>query len=264
MFRKYPESVSEWNEGLPSFCASRQKDLLSEAVKALSPGGYLMYSTCTFSEEENEFVIRDLMEREPGLELCALPGSVQSVTSPGIGMPEARRFYPFLAPGEGQFMALLRKAGEPGERLVGFRDARSSVGRTEMDAAVSFLEDAVDGFRSLPLCGYGGKLVAADFPLPPCNVYAPGVTVGEISNRRLVPHHALFKVYGHRFFRKWELAVDAPEERLLEAYLSGAELDCPLADGWGVVTTLGCPVGGVKIAGGKAKNHYPKGLRKSV
>lgn len=260
MFRKYPESVSEWNEKLPAYCAERQKTLLTEAVKTLAPEGYLLYSTCTFSTEENEDVVRFLLENEPALALTPFPDWVCSVTDPGIGYPECRRFYPFLAPGEGQFMALFRKAeGGTRSETPAFPDARAWIGRQEMDAAVSFLENTLDSYAELPLCRYGDRIVAADEPIPSGNIYAAGVAVGEIAKNRLIPHHALFKAYGGNAFRKWELDPDDPA---LDGYLSGRELPCPLEDGWGVVTTLNCPVGGIKVVDQTAKNHYPKGLRR--
>ena len=260
MFRKNPETVSEWNEKLPAYCAERQKMLLSEAVQTVAPGGFLLYSTCTFSTEENEEVVRYLLNADPSLRLQPFPDWVRSVTEPGIGMPECRRFYPFCAPGEGQFMALFQKADE-GKRseLPALRDARSWIGRAEMDAALSFLDGTLEGCRALALCRYGDRLVVSDDPIPDRNVYAAGVTVGEVSKGRLIPHHALFTSYGAHCFRKWELD---PEDPLAEAYLSGRELPCPLEDGWGVVTILGVPVGGIKVVGHIAKNHYPKGLRK--
>ena len=261
MFRKYPESVSEWNEKLPAFCAERQKELLTEAKKTLAPEGYLLYSTCTFSAEENEEIVRFLLDTDPTLTLKPFPDWICALTEPAIGFPECRRFYPFLSPGEGQFMALFQKKDGQGRNdAPAFRDARSWIGRQEMDAAVSFLENTFEQYGDLPLCKIGDRLAALDEPVPNCNIYAAGVMVGEVQKGRLVPHHALFKAYGHRALRKWALDPDDP---LLGDYLSGRELPCTLEDGWGAVTTLNLPVGGVKVVGGVAKNHYPKGLRKS-
>ena len=60
------------------------------------------------------------------------------------------------------------------------------------------------------------------------------------------------------FLRKLEL--DIHDKRVIQ-YLSGAEIDCDLEDGWAVVTLQGLPLGGIKVSGGRGKNHYPKGLR---
>ena len=64
---------------------------------------------------------------------------------------------------------------------------------------------------------------------------------------------------GKYFKRQIELAPDSEE---LDRYLHGEEISVDCGNGWAVITTQGCTVGGVKVSGGRAKNHYPKGLRK--
>ena len=105
---------------------------------------------------------------------------------------------------------------------------------------------------------YGKYLYAASMPVAKENVFCAGVTLGTVEKRRFVPHPQLFKCYGDRFMRKLELTL---EDKRVMQYLSGAEIDCDLADGWAVVTLCGLPLGGIKVSGGRGKNHYPKGLR---
>jgi 16S rRNA C967 or C1407 C5-methylase (RsmB/RsmF family) len=57
MFRKNPDAVAEWSEENVALCAARQKEILHSAAKTVKRGGYLVYSTCTFSKEENEDVV---------------------------------------------------------------------------------------------------------------------------------------------------------------------------------------------------------------
>ena len=89
--------------------------------------------------------------------------------------------------------------------------------------------------------------------------FACGVTIGEVRKNYIQPHHQFFMALGNRFRRRIELAADDPK---LEQYLHGAEIEVDCDNGWAVITTAGCTVGGVKVSGGRAKNHYPKGLRK--
>ena len=63
---------------------------------------------------------------------------------------------------------------------------------------------------------------------------------------------------GESFKRKIELPCDSPE---MKKYLHGEEFETTCDNGWAVVTVAGCALGGVKVVNGKAKNHYPKGLR---
>ena len=262
MFRKDSKVAGEWTEGATAFCARRQSQILQEAAKAVAPGGYLLYSTCTFSEEENEGVTKAFLGEHPAFSLCKVPVSLQAVTAPGIDLPEARRWYPHLAPGEGQYFVLLQRA-DAGMRAEypAFSDARQVLNGMELDAVTAFLEDALVPGGDLTLCKLkNGQIAAANFPVPAENVFAVGITLGTVEKRRLVPHHQLFKALGSRFLRKIELGIG--DERVRK-YLSGGEIlcDCDCGDGWAVVTLCGCVLGGAKVSGRVAKNHYPKGLR---
>ena len=260
MFRKDPKAAGEWSEGSPAFCARRQIQILREAAKTVAPGGYLLYSTCTFSEEENEGVTRAFLTEHPMFSLCDVPERLRGVTAPGIDLPQARRWYPHLALGEGQFFVLFQRE-EEGERseYPAFSDARQILNDGELDAVTAFLEDALLPGGDLTLCKLkNGQIVAADFPVPSENIFAAGVTLGTVEKKRLVPHHQLFKALGGRFLRKIELGIDDPRVR---KYLSGGEIPCDCEDGWAAVTLCGCVLGGAKVSGGVAKNHYPKGLR---
>ncbi len=261
MFRKYENAPGEWNENAPLFCAARQKEILAYAKETVSPGGYLLYATCTFSVEENEDVVRWLLETDGSFALCPLPERLQAVSAPGVDMPQARRFYPHKAPGEGQFVALLRKEGSSDGREPVFADGREPIFGEDLRILQDFLEQTLEKCGDLTLCRYGGYLYAAAMPIPRDNLFCGGVTLGTVEKRRLVPHHQLFKCYGTRFLRKLELSLGDPR---VKAYLSGGEVPCDLPDGWAAVLLEGYPLGGAKVSGGRAKNHYPKGLRLPV
>lgn len=258
MFRKYENAPSEWSEKAVLHCAARQRELLREAAKTVRGGGFLLYSTCTFSTEENEETVRAFLEEHADFSLCPLPASLQAVSAPGVGLPMARRFYPHLSAGEGQFAALLQKQGDAEASQPAFTDARTFLDRTELDAVCAFLEDALPQGGEWNLCRVGKNLVAANRPAPRENLFSAGITLGTVENRRLLPHHQLFKALGTQFYRILELRPDDPR---LPAYLSGAEIPCDLQDGWAAVTVCGCTLGGAKVSHGVAKNHYPKGLR---
>ena len=82
--------------------------------------------------------------------------------------------------------------------------------------------------------------------------------MGEIRNGMLLPHHQLFMAYGKKMKRILRLSASDPRTA---AYLHGEEINADLPNGWAAVTVDGCTVGGVKVSNGRAKNHYPKGLR---
>ena len=102
--------------------------------------------------------------------------------------------------------------------------------------------------------------------LPEYNVISAGVCIGECQKGRILPHHQLFSAYGADFKLKIRLSSDSDEAK---RYLRGEEiaveglLDSAEGEksGWAAVLIDGCAVGGAKVSGGVAKNHYPKGLR---
>ena len=73
MFRKDPDMIKAWDTDSPKKYAAMQKDIVKYAVLMLAPGGYLLYSTCTFSPEEDEQVVAWLLDHCPEMELCEIP-----------------------------------------------------------------------------------------------------------------------------------------------------------------------------------------------
>ena len=263
MFRKYPEAVEEWSAEAPAMCAERQREILKKAMKMLSPGGMLIYSTCTFAPEENEEIVRFLLENHPDLTLCPVKESVQKVTRAGIlqGTENARRFYPHLTEGEGQFMAVFRLEGPcEGCENENFKSEARALTKEEAKTVLAFFKENLA--YTPPILKMWGDTVfcsESDYAVPKGQVFAPGTVVGNLQKGRLVPHHALFSAYGRDFIRKVTLHID---DARMNTYLSGNAIPAPdVADGWAAVMLGDAPVGGCKVVSGMAKNHYPKGLR---
>jgi len=264
MFRKDDGAIDEWSPELVQMCARRQREILENARRLLRPGGTIVYATCTFSLEENEMVVDAFLADHAEFTLLPVRESVRASTEDGISfdgcrcqnLSYARRFYPHKNRGEGQFMAVLRHGGVPGVREIpGKRAARKP------DPAVkAFLDDTLVQYEVDHVLLYGDTPVyfTPDFPVPAGAAFCCGVTVGEVRKNYIQPHHQFFMAMGKDFRRKIELRLDSPE---LAAYLRGEEIPASCENGWAVVTVDGCTVGGAKVTGGRAKNHYPKGLR---
>ena len=129
MFRREAGMSAYWNEKGPEYYAPLQADILARAVSMLKPGGYLMYSTCTFSPLENEANVLSLTKRFPALELLDIPD--QKGFSRGVlpGSEKCVRIYPHRMRGEGQFMALFVKRDLGSAQLVVEGSALASGGR---------------------------------------------------------------------------------------------------------------------------------------
>ena len=115
-------------------------------------------------------------------------------------------------------------------------------------------------YKEENLMMYNGNPVyfTPDFPIRKGSAFSCGVTIGEIRKNYIQPHHQFFMAMGTDFKRKIELTADSDE---IKKYLHGEEFNTDCPNGWAVVLVDSCTVGGVKVSNGKAKNHYPKGLR---
>lgn len=257
MFRKNPEAEKEWDPSLPKFCAERQRRIVREADVMLKEGGVMVYSTCTFSPEENEEIAEYIIET--GYDPVSPREETAAVTLPGLhGMRYARRSYPFCRYGEGQFFAGFVKRGFLDGKVVK-EDAFG--GFREVSAGERGLFEECFGVR----LGKVGKRGEDYFLLPECELpevlersLVTGVRIGKSVKGRAEPHHAAFSALGTEMPLKLELPA---ADELAVKYLEGQELELSLPEGFGAVIIEGCALGGFKSVGGRLKNRYPKGLR---
>ena len=265
MFRKEEIAINEWSPENVKMCAERQAEILDCAAKLVKLGGYIVYSTCTFSLEENEMTVDAFLERHPGFELVPVTEKVRENTADGLhfdgckceNIEYARRCYPHKTKGEGQFVAVLHYA----DSNIDNEHFSVPFGKEKLDKTLTdFLDDTLTTYNKENVQMYNGNPVyfTPDFPVPRGVAFACGVTIGEIRKSYVVPHHQFFMAMGKDFKRKIELTANSEE---IKKYLHGEEFNTDCANGWAVVLVDGCTVGGVKVSNGKAKNHYPKGLR---
>lgn len=264
MFRKEEVAVDEWSQENVMMCAKRQAEILENAVKMLKSGGFIVYATCTFSLEENEMAIDAFLDKHREFELVRVNERVEKHTCDGIkfegckceNIHFARRFYPHKSRGEGQFMAVLHHKGEK------FSDALSIQPNKKTDKIVTdFLEDTLVEYNAQYVGQYNGNPIYYNnrLPIKDGQAFCCGITIGEIRKNYIMPHHQFFMALGNSFKRKINLSLDSDN---LTKYLHGEEIDTDCENGWAVVAVDGFALGGAKVVNGKAKNHYPKGLRK--
>ena len=266
MFRKEEIAIDEWSPENVKMCAERQAEILDCAAKMVKVGGYIVYSTCTFSLEENEMTVDEFLQRHPEFELVPVTERVRENTADGIkfdgckceNIHYARRCYPHKTKGEGQFVAVLRYADadiDSEHFFVPFGEEKLPQTLTD------FLDDTLKVYDKDYVQIYNGNPVyfTPDFPVPRGVAFTCGVTIGEIRKNYVQPHHQFFMAMGTDFKRKIELTADSDE---IKKYLHGEEFETDCPNGWAVVMVDGCTVGGVKVSNGRAKNHYPKGLRR--
>lgn len=264
MFRKDENAINEWSVENVKKCAVRQAEILENAALALKDGGYIVYATCTFSLEENEITVDNFLSLHPEFEIIPVKSAVAECTADGIkfkgckceNISYARRFYPHKSKGEGQFMAVLHNKNESINCKYSLKKSSEKIDKT----VIEFLDDTLVDYDRNKVIIYNGNPVyfTPDFEVKKGTAFSCGVTIGEIRKKYILPHHQFFMAMGDYFKRKINLSADSEE---IKKYLHGEEISAECENGWAVVTVDGCAVGGAKVVAGKAKNHYPKGLR---
>ncbi len=263
MFRKEEIAISEWSQENVEMCAKRQAEILENAANCLKDGGYIIYSTCTFSLEENEMTVDTFLQNHPEFQIAKVSERVEKASVDGIffdgckckNIEYARRFYPHKNRGEGQFVAVLKNKNVPSfERTVIKKPQKTD------KTVIDFLNGTLTEYDAENVTVYNGNPVyfTPDFFVPEKVAFSCGITIGEIRKNYILPHHQFFMGMGKYFKRKIELSHNSEE---IKKFLHGEEIKTNCENGWAVVTVDGCAVGGAKVVSGIAKNHYPKGLR---
>ncbi|MBP3605510.1 MAG: hypothetical protein J6J66_02815 [Clostridia bacterium] len=265
MFRKNEAACDEWSEEGVKSCAERQASILENAAGCVRDGGYLLYSTCTFSTEENEQTVVRFLRAHPDYRLAEVNDALRLATADGIALANAediplrlcRRFYPHISRGEGQFVALMQRKTDDMPRIL-YKDAALPPTKEEQRAIDDFIKKALRLPEDMHIRRVGDTLCALkkEQTVPPRAVFASGVCLGRVEKGRLVPHHQLFSALGDCFFRKATLS-----ESEAMRYLHGEELGTDTEDGFCAVFYGPLSLGGGKVSAGRLKNHYPKGLR---
>ncbi len=263
MFRKEEIAIDEWCTDNVKKCAERQSEILDNAALLVADGGYIIYATCTFSLEENEMTVDSFLKRHTAFEIVPVNEKIKNCTVDGLrfegcecnNIAYARRFYPHKSKGEGQFMAVLHNKNVPSDKFISIKQPN------KIDSTLkAFLDDTLSEYEPTNVLIYNGNPVyfTPDFEIPKGSAFCCGVTIGEIKKNYILPHHQFFMAMGKNFKRKINLSAESDE---LKKYLHGEEFETDCKNGWAVVTVEHCAVGGVKVVNGRAKNHYPKGLR---
>lgn len=260
MFRKDSRAVEEWSPEHVHACSLRQKSILNSAAKALRPGGVLVYSTCTFSKEENEEVITAFLNENRNFEL---QDAGVDFGRPALTL--ARRILP-MDGGEGHFAARMVKkdGGTATVQPYCYDSPFSGKDKPLEEIVLSFYNEL---FIEQPFGNRfaisGDKLLLLPDGLPALSglhVLRAGVLFGEIKKNRVEPGHAVFmaaKPYECR--NATELSLHGEE---ITRFLRGEEIPAENGiKGYTAVCVGGLTTGFGKCSGGVLKNKYPKGLR---
>lgn len=195
LFRKNPGATQEWSLQNVALCAERQKRIVSDIWPAIKPGGYLIYSTCTFNALENETNIQWLMDKEGAVSVNLHVPEAWNFTTEGIQGLYGYHLYPHKVKGEGFFIAVVRKTNGDVRKLSAKKDLRTMnlISKKVLSPEVLFMDD-------FALVEVGKQVYAmiprllgdTDYLRSNLNVIFQGLGIGMISQGLLVPDHDFF------------------------------------------------------------------------
>lgn len=272
MFRKLPEAIEQWSMENVAICAARQKEILDNAAVMLKPGGTIVYSTCTFSKEENEDVIEYFLERHPDFTL-----------------EEMERFWPHKVDGEGHFVAKLVRRGCVDTDLKADRKIKKSknsknrknetkpaLTKENMKLLSEFLdetisEDMAAWIKNSRLVMFGEQLYRLpdmEVDIKGLKVQRAGLHIGEFKKQRFEPSHSLALALKLSEAKNVvNLTCDNPQTTGFfngQSVMLSDEQAAECKKGWALVCVDGYTAGWGKVNGTQVKNHYPKGLRNKI
>lgn len=272
MFRKDPAVAEEWSPDRVEQCAARQAKIITSVDKLLAPGGVLVYSTCTFSPEENEEIVEFLIG-EYGYEV--LPAVLSGISDTGRAawgktddsrLAQTMRVMPYHVQGEGHFVAKLRKPAVNIPKNPSRAKAKKSplvkAGRKELKDFFHFRDTQLKDTDFDNLYLYYDNLYHLPYGLDEgdlagLKIVRPGLHLGTLKKNRFEPSHTLaMALTPDQFTSTFELA----DEDKANAFLKGEVIPGDNT-GWTLMTYQGYPLGFAKGSQGMLKNHYPKGLR---
>ncbi len=253
LFRKDPDAIDHWSIENVTRCVNRQQNILHEIYPALKEGGYLIYSTCTYEEQENEFRLKQMADEFNMLPVAIpfdVPGSVKSEFG--------TRFYPHKIKGEGFFLGMLQKS--QAQHAIAISKPKS-VKNTEFNLEpylensqnfISFIKNSE--VYAFPVSVYPEIKVLLDKFF----VRKAGIHIGALKGKDLIPSQ--------------ELAMSIDSSKSIEKITISKEdaityLSCDainpvgIKKGWALIAFENFTLGWIKSLGNRSNNYYPKEWR---
>jgi 16S rRNA C967 or C1407 C5-methylase (RsmB/RsmF family)/NOL1/NOP2/fmu family ribosome biogenesis protein len=260
LFRKQEDAIDEWTPDLVNLCGQRQKRILADALPSLKPGGLLIYSTCSYSVQENEdmadWLMSDYELESVPVELQAVWGVVES-RSP-LHNASGYRFYPGQTRSEGFYCSVFRQRGDASRTAAHSRNKPKTTlaSRKETDLLTHWLHKP-EGHAILKF--KDDLLLVNEAALRFMNAYPQlylkraGTRLGELVRDDLIPHHDLaLSIYSSEAIAR----VEADEEQALR-FMKKEAFDAGGAKGWALISYKGYGLGWIKGLGHRLNNYLP-------
>ena len=267
LFRKDPNAINEWSENNVALCAQRQQRILADILPSLKEGGVLIYSTCSYSQVEDED-ISNWLQKE--YSLCNIQYSIPN----DWGIVESNggyRFYPDKVKGEGFFIAGFRKPqaeSDEGHVLEGriqkkhSKSKAAQVSEMEIETLRLYVNNVDDFFFikqneeviALPVY-FENDLAIIQSAL---YIKKAGVKLGTLIRNELIPAHELaVSNIINSSLPKIEIEKEAALQYLRKVDIT---VDSEMK-GWVLLTHAQLPLGWIKLMANRSNNYYPAAWR---
>ena len=263
MFRKDAAAADEWSLNNVALCSQRQQRIVADVYEALKEDGTLIYSTCSYSKEEDEdvldWIINTLGAKTVQINIQQEWGIVE--TQSDEHKAYGYRFYPDKLKGEGFFIAAFKKAGVDNQPKLKQQNI-SLPAKQEIQVLQSFLSlpDTYTVFkhntelRAIPATWFNDVKVLASY----LYIKKAGICIGEVKGKDFVPHHEL-AVSTLSLSNIATLAIT--KEQALQ-YLRRKEFGLDnVIKGWVLATFEGLGLGWMKVLPNRINNYYPQEWR---
>lgn len=265
LFRRDPSATEEWSEQNVALCSQRQQRILADAWPTLREEGILIYSTCSYSQEEDEDVldwICETLDAEPiSLKIDPTWNIVESIT-PSYNS-YGYRFWPDKLQGEGFFIGCFRK-----KKAVhaGYRPAKKSLfeklSKAEETMVSRWLKTPLDlklvkqsdSILAIPAFIESTMEILTNLKL---YVRQAGIRIGKLAAKDLIPDHALAM---STIVEPSLVAVTLKYEQAIQ-YLRRDEVELMATPGWSLLQYQGINLGWAKVLSNRINNYYPKEWR---
>lgn len=256
LFRKDPSAINEWSFNNVALCCQRQRRILANAIPSLKEGGLLIYSTCSYSKEEDED-IANWLEKEMGMRIQKLE------ISKDWGIEESEegyRFFPYKLKGEGFYLTCFRKIGGEKMRLKEVRRTRENIPPKQVQVIQNWVKTPGMEFINWKENIYmvPAVLMPGILQLEKLRILSKGTNVGSLVRDKLIPNHML--ALSH-------LVSDAIPRAELDMeqsirYLQKKDINFEnVKTGWYLVTYMKQQLGWINVLTNRINNYYPRELR---
>ncbi|GAB3432384.1 RsmF rRNA methyltransferase first C-terminal domain-containing protein [Niabella aquatica] len=261
LFRRDAEAINEWSENNVMLCSQRQQRILADVMPALKKNGVLIYSTCSYSKQEDEDILDWLTDEFQISNIQFQIDSNWHITEVETRLQNyGYRFWPHLVKGEGFFMAAFRK----NEEAIHKNKSRPVTKPAAKPLKVLVEKWAtIDGYELMSVnnkvYGWPGLLFSDfDLLLQNLRIIYSGVLLGEMAHQKFIPDHAL--AMSPLVNKDWSREeVDITKAI---AYLQRNNIELTNAGtGWKLITYQNQVLGWVNVLPNRVNNYYPRELR---